>query len=154
MTDEPKPTAFTKTPPALPEAVEIADPFDVASMPPVVPVEDEIPTIPVATVRRRVPAPEELPEALPTAEGLPSRRPTALRPFVPPPQPKPAIDLEPPQPKVFLSLFIMFLMAVAASVALTVLFYSIYVGFQTLKPNRKKAAAAPFVRLAPAITKA
>ena len=42
----------------------------------------------------------------------------------------------------------------SAALALTVLFYSIYVGFQTLKPNtnRKKALVAPMQRLAPAIT--
>jgi len=154
MTDEPKPNDDPAVPPPLPSAVELIDPFDVPALLKAVPIEEEIPTIPVAVVRSRPLPPDNLPEALPSAEALPSRKPTVVRAADKPTTMKPAIDLEPPRPKVFLSLFVIFLMALAAALALTVLFYSIYVGFQTLKPNRKKAALVQVDRHVPATTMA
>jgi len=152
MTDEPKLTpteAGTHDQPLpLPVAVPIDDPFD-------------IPTIPLAAQRRSAIPPDDLPEALPTADALPSRRvrvesPSSPRPNVGKMVGRPGIELDPPRPKVFLSLFIIFLMALAAALALTVLLYSIYIGFRTLNPNgnRKKAGVAQVEPVARTITTA
>jgi hypothetical protein len=100
------------------------------------------PEVPVVKPARRPPTArlDELPEAQP----LPAYRRTATEPkpgqLVRPPLP-PVRDTipEPPRPRIFLAMFVLFAMAVAFACGLSVIAYAIYAGLKASRPGRSAA---------------